>query len=256
MNNDIKKSGNVHTATQILQTRDYSIFKKMPGNRDNDVAHVKKLIKNMMEVGNLTAEFPVVLNEKMQIVDGQHRIAALKELGWPVGYRIQEGLTLDTVRGINQAGQNWSWRDYAVSFVSNGTPEQVIQYAQLLRLIDKFNVSKTVVMIFCSLSSKSHLKHAVSFKQGDLVIPNVDRTEHLLAKYKEITSLLTREDTTLARAVYNIIQNPIYDHQRMLHKLKVSDSDIKRMGTVEEYARALEVIYNWKVTEDNRVRLF
>ena len=88
-----------------FQTKDYDIFQIIEGNRPVDEKHVKQLISNMTKYGNLTPNFPIVVNEAIEVIDGQHRIAALKELGWPVFYQVQADLGLDTVQGINQASK-------------------------------------------------------------------------------------------------------------------------------------------------------
>src|ERR1039458_10319262 len=69
---------------QLYVTKNYDIFIRMIGNRPINESHVTHLKKKIQDEGNLTSEFPINLNEKMEIIDGQHRIMALKQLGYPV----------------------------------------------------------------------------------------------------------------------------------------------------------------------------
>lgn len=257
MQDKVTSTEDVVSTSKVLETKDYGIFKKMKGNREADKKHYRKIKNNMIEVGNLTHEFPIVVNEYMEVVDGQHRLEALKELGWPVGYRIQEGLTLDTVRGINQAQQNWSWFDYATSFAVKGTDVQKDNYQKILALHKEFGYPKSVLMVFVNkwANAKKGYK-PVNFNQGELVIPNYDRTVRLLNKYRQVSQLTTRSDSQFATAVSKIMENDTYDHDRMLHKLKVTDTIIKPMASVEDYARALEGIYNFRVAEGAKQRLY
>lgn len=253
--NDEKPNSTVHSTSQVLQTKDHMIFKKLTGNRLCDPQHVKKLKKNMMNVGNLTAEFPIVVNENMEIIDGQHRLQALKELNWPVGYRMQTGLTLETVRGINQAGQNWSWKDYMNSYIGGGTPEQKDQYGRFMALYKHFNYQYAVLTHYCGLGEKGRVG-GVMFNIGELHIPNQERTFELLKRYKEVSEALSHHTRPLAIAMYKILQNPDYNHERMVRKAKLWDSPVKNLANTEDYQRFLETVYNRHMGVGAQVRLY
>lgn len=255
MNKD--KDGAVNTTTTvILQTRDYTIFKKLPGNRPPDDAHVRRLIRNMLEVGNLTSDFPIVVNENMEVIDGQHRLEALKELGWPIAYRVAVGLTLDTVRGINQASQNWSWKDYAQSFAENGSEKSKDEYKRFLTLADYFGYPYHVLMHYCGLSTDNRPVNATDFRNGELKIPNFDRTFRLLEQYKAVSEAFNFHNSKLAIALYKIMQHPEYSQDRMVHKAKVYDLEIRRLSTLDDYIRFAEDVYNRNQTPDTKVRLY
>ena len=72
---------NIHSnkVSDVLETRDYSIFTKVKGNREVSKAHVNKLVKKM-DVKFLS-ELPIVVgpmnkNGKYPILDGQHSAEA------------------------------------------------------------------------------------------------------------------------------------------------------------------------------------
>lgn len=73
-----------------METRDYSIFKKLPGNRE--VSIESGLIDSMQSNGYLK-QYPILVDSEMRIIDGQHRLIAAKELNLPVSYELVE-LTL------------------------------------------------------------------------------------------------------------------------------------------------------------------
>ena len=75
-----KKVGTVYSTT------DYDSFAKLEGNRDV-LQSRKNIIKESIEERGWIRN-PVVVNEKMQIIDGQGRFEALKELGMPIEYVI------------------------------------------------------------------------------------------------------------------------------------------------------------------------
>jgi hypothetical protein len=237
--------------TKIFQTKDYSAFKSIEGNRPLDERHVKELMKNIEKHGNLTPSFPVVVNENIEVIDGQHRIAALQELGWPVFYQVQEGLGLEVVQGINHASRNWSWLDYAESFAAQGNKN----YRMLLEAREAFHEGAAVLMAYLAGSKN---KGEVGFRTGDFVVLDWQTSLNnltMLADIREIAGVKTR---AFGEAVFSVINSPKYEHNRMLEKLtKYSGRFFQKSYSQHlDYERELEEIYNFHNTEGNIVRLF
>ena len=57
------------------------MFKKIKGNRIVNKSNLNAIITSM-EQQQLVS--PIMINEKFEIIDGQHRFEACKELGLPV----------------------------------------------------------------------------------------------------------------------------------------------------------------------------
>ena len=62
---------------QVLQTNVHSIFKTQKGNRPINKNHLDRLILSMKKKYLIS---PILVNEKMEVIDGQHRLQAQKEL--------------------------------------------------------------------------------------------------------------------------------------------------------------------------------
>ena len=74
--------------TEIRKTNNYPMFKNMIGNREIKDKNYKKLIRSMSEKQLI---IPILVNEKLEIIDGQHRFNACKTLQLP-GSNIQPQL--------------------------------------------------------------------------------------------------------------------------------------------------------------------
>lgn len=240
----------------VLETTDYTIFKDLVGNRPVEKLHVKELIRSLTDRGNLIREFPVVVNEKMEIIDGQHRIAALKELGWPVAYRIEKGLTIATVRDINSAQKNWNWLDYAHSFSVLGNDN----YKRLLQLYDWFGVGYHVLARYCGFDRDRHHRGNLAYSQGNLELSPETKQKawDLLKQAKEIIELLPKNSNLVVwPALHTIFQSPEYDHKRMVHKAQNYGDRLKSYSTINDELRALEDMYNFNVKDGSEpIRLF
>jgi len=232
---------------KVLETTNYKQFKQIPGNRAVDKTHTNELVRHMAEKGNLTPSFPVIVNENFEIIDGQHRVAALKKLKWPVYYVIQPELNIGIVRSINQAQRNWNWRDYATSFAELGNKN----YDKFLNLADEygeqFNIMKRVV----GVDTKNFVR---DFKNGDLIIEDTAPIIEKLERIADVRALTPQIERQGIYAFIELMKNPNYDHARMLHKLEKYGEHLQYFSRVRDMLRALEDIYNYSAKEV--VRLF
>lgn len=81
----------------VYETYDYDKFHIMEkGNREID--HYKKIATQMNEQFLFTV---IIVNEKFEIIDGQNRFLASKELHKPIRYIIVEGYGVEQVRMYN-----------------------------------------------------------------------------------------------------------------------------------------------------------
>lgn len=91
-----QSNGTVRTVGKIYETTDYGMFKPLSQNRGSGnnqgvkKSKVKKIVQ-LMEAGKFIYELsPIQVNQKNQIIDGHHRLAAMKELGKPVRFIVIE----------------------------------------------------------------------------------------------------------------------------------------------------------------------
>jgi hypothetical protein len=90
---------------QILQTKNYDDFKIITSNREVDKNHVKRLSKSILRK-NLLYIRPVICNQDMEVIDGQHRIAACQLIDEPVFYIKVDSLTKEDIGILNTAQKN------------------------------------------------------------------------------------------------------------------------------------------------------
>ena len=82
MNNiKIEPSNNV----SLYKSTDYKKFKLLEYNRDCDEKHIQNLKEELSKCNDLHLK-PLIVSPDLEIIDGQHRFRAAKELGIPVYY--------------------------------------------------------------------------------------------------------------------------------------------------------------------------
>ena len=94
---------------QVIKTNDYNTFKVMPGNRPVNKLHVRRLSQSMEEKHLMS---PILVNEKMQVIDGQHRLEAQKSLKLPVFYIINKGYGKKETHMLNSNSKDWKNDDF------------------------------------------------------------------------------------------------------------------------------------------------
>lgn len=122
-----------------METTNYEIFKTLAGNRDIDLSNVKNLIKSIRENGYIGT--PILISKNFEVLDGQHRLEALKQLGLPVPYEIRE-MTLTQVQALNTASRKWGQIDYIKSYASMGNEEYIL----LLNYIEKLGIANSYMV--------------------------------------------------------------------------------------------------------------
>lgn len=117
----------------IIETSDYEMFERLEGNRD--ITNVKKIIESINTVGYIPN--PIIVNEKYEVIDGQNRLEALKQLQLPVFYYIVKGATIETARHMNLGQSNWKPIDYVKSYAEKGNTN----YKRFLKLFEETNLT-------------------------------------------------------------------------------------------------------------------
>lgn len=121
----------------VYQTTDYEMFKFLKGNREINKTNEKNLEKNFGENGENYVMNPIIVNEKMEIIDGQHRFTALKKIGKPIHYIVVKGVGGDAAQRMNQVSLRWSLLNY-VKYHKETDPN----CARLYELIRIYNEEK------------------------------------------------------------------------------------------------------------------
>ena len=148
---------------EMKRTKDYSLFKLLDGNREIKKSHVDEIKKSITEKG--VKNVPILVNEKFEIIEGQHRWMALKELGLEVPYVMQEGLTLEDCICLNTSQKQWNTFDYIDSKAKLGMP----QYQAMKDLIDQYaDIPQSSVVAAFAANNKTALIKDGKLKIGDI----------------------------------------------------------------------------------------
>lgn len=229
----------VSHVSKMHETNDYKKFKFIKGNRTIDERHVRLLVRRFSENGNFTQIIPVLVNENMEVFDGQHRIKALQRLGWPVFYVIQTGLTIASVIALNTGHKNWTWRDYASSYADQGKRA----YRTFLNLCDEYNLRFSSVLYMTAGSTDGRVN--TSFRDGELEIEDSTKVSKLVAQLADVVVETQLENRSLCIAFRNIATIPGYDHVKMLNQVATHKHLLMNCYSTHDYEEVMHEIYKY-----------
>mgnify|MGYP000893374830 CR=1 FL=1 len=235
----------------IKNTTDYDKFTFIENNRETAKGHVKLLKDAFEEVGNLTEVQPILVNEKYQIIDGQHRFKAARELHQPIFYTVVNGLGINEARSMNILHRNWTTIDYARSYALEGRKP----YIEYLRYTEEYELPHAIFLEVCYPSKPRGLFK--DFREGRFEIQDKKQVEETLTKLEDIFEILPQaKHRPFAIAMVKAFGMPEYDHKRMVNKLRLNSGLFEKYVTVPDNQRLIETIYNYSMREQNRVRLY
>jgi hypothetical protein len=237
----------------VQVTTDYSQFKYILNNRDRNRGHIEALKKAFVENGNLTKVQPILVNERMEIIDGQHRFVAAKELGEPIYYTVWQGLGINDARQMNILHRSWTSDDFAQSYADGGDGN----YKRYLDLREEYGYNHSITL---ACIAGAEIKGAFAgFRQGEFVL-TPEQYQEATKRLEQLSELEDIVPMTHQRefvyAFLKALDAPGYSQKRMVDKLTANAEMVRRYGSVQDYLRMLEEIYNYKMGDANRVRLY
>jgi len=121
-------------------TKNWSAMTFLKDNRDIDDGDVKRLAESIKNEGQLQ---PIVLNEKWEIIEGQHRVHACQLLDIPILYVISVGATIKQTIVMNNNQKSWRNKDYLKCF-SHKNHKNSAEYKKIGAFIDEYGLNFSV----------------------------------------------------------------------------------------------------------------
>jgi hypothetical protein len=222
----------------IQKTINYFQFKRIASNRPVDEKHVTALVEKI-NVKNLLHLFPILVNSRMEVIDGQHRLSAAERTGEYVYYFIDDDISKADIANINVTAKNWSINDYINYWT--------IEKAPGFDVFSEFMIANPLMppTTIYRLIGADNIVHKV--RKGIIDVSKIDTAERVSAICKEYRNMIDfAYERYFIMAVFNCVQTPEYDHAVMRDKLNYQSRSLLKCVTVRQYTEMLEEIYNYK----------
>lgn len=232
----------------VYETTDYDKFVIVDGNRIIDhVEHIKQSMKEHY-VPNA-----ILVNEKFEILDGQNRFKAQKELGKPVRYIVEEGLGIVDARAMNRGAKNWQKKDFIQSYAKEGKEEYVL-FKKFMEKYPDFPASVAEIFLRMSAANDSDRRRSSKYQaiqRGVFEIKDYERScqiADMVMAYKgiglETHPIYKRKEFVVAIVKLSRLQD--FDNDEMVRKIKRAPLYFTPCNSSDDYVRMLEEIYNYR----------
>lgn len=235
---------------KVLSTTDYSIFKLIEDNREID--HYKKIICSIKDVGYIPV--PIIVNEKYEIIDGQNRYAACKELGLPIYYIVIPGLNIIHCRSLNIGQTNWKLMDYIKSYATSKNAS----YIMFSDLIGKYKKIGIVAIYNAITGADAPDNDRIKSGKFEMSEGNHEYAAHMLdyeAKFIPIVDKIKGRKDYLYMALGYAYRNPSVDNEKMYDRVYRDYMKIAGPVTKIEALDELSKIYNRSTRSEDRIYL-
>lgn len=240
--------------TNVVQvTHNYEMFHFIESNREQSRGHIETLKAAFQDTGNFTRVQPILVNESYQIIDGQHRFTACRDLGLPIYYTVVPGLGIAEARSMNILHRGWTVDDFARSYALAGDRN----YQEYIKIREDYGYVHSITLPYVMDGDIKGIYK--QFRVGEFVMPEdggvaARQRLDMLSSLDELVPFSHKG--AFAQALLRVMHVPGYNHEQMVKKIAANPHLLAQYATVGDYARMLEDIYNYKITESHRLRLY
>lgn len=249
---------------QVIETTDYSMFKTLEGNRHVNKLHVKRLKESFQKSYLLS---PILVNKNNQIIDGQHRFEAAKELGLPINYISCNGYGLREVQILNTNMKNWGKIDYLNAYCDLKYPEY-LKFRNFMRKFNGFGIKVCEILLTNRqsgpigrdykrefTSSKTGRYTVKYFEEGDLVIPDYEYSVECAEKIMMVKPYYEGYNRpAFVAAMHGIFKIDYYNHSKLIERLNANPTSMQHCANITQYKLMIEDIYNFRSREKVSLR--
>jgi hypothetical protein len=229
----------------IRYTEDYSLFKNILGNRPVNELHIKRLMREYQKERLIE---PIKINDKNQVIDGQHGLEAAKRLGLGVWYYSVGKCDLRHVPKFNSIKLNWTRRHFLNSYCELGY-EPYKRLAEFMQTYPEFGIATASYILSCGKNSQGEGNQKLSakdvFNDGKYRIEDLKKGYDYAAMISEYAPHYKGyKRSSFVRAIVPLFAKRQFSHEKFLKKLSANSTEMVDCSTVEQYRNLIEKIYN------------
>lgn len=223
-------------------TSNYNLFNFKIENRGISRMKIKLLKENFKTFG-YCAQYPILVDENFNIIDGQHRFVACKELGLDIIYEFSEHKSNEYMRSLNIASSNWELSDYINSYCNEGR-ETFVNFVNFKNR-NKLTVTNALIIFFENAKPKE-IREGKDMK----LYKKMDELISLIDDFKDLKFTMSK---TFVYALKTLVNKNIGETniQYLIKKRML----IEQMASVEQYLIVFQNIINNKRGGHNKISL-
>ena len=258
---------NTNTSSIVVSsTTDYGQFKYISGNRILSEPNINSIATQIRQRGQ---QQPIIINERYEIIDGQHRLEACKKLKIAVEYIKRKGATIEDVISTNIVGKKWGVEDYIHRFATEGNQDYIdlVKFIKVAKskgiapstaiCIAKGNNAVTSYYMYDdqkvrmnqstdSKGAKRLYRVGSAEALGFFKMPNKDEANKRLDQVMAFSEFSFYNKVSFVKAINQCMRIKEIDFNRLLQSARKNPRRFTNEATTENFIKMFEEIYNWR----------
>ncbi len=229
---------------KVQKTTNYDMFHLRDDNRKVvDKVYLESLVDSIRSK-NLLELRPIYVNAKMEVIDGQHRLEACRQIGCDVYYIVDKELESEDIIRLN-VNKAWKPENYLNYYVQNCNPhyiefERFMKYHHLsIREVRDLMGGRNDYQIFRDgrmLFDPSHIEHRAEVCRATQKVFEDNNTPYHWVKARRST-----------RAIVILAEHPLFNKKTWITNMRCCFYRLSIKPTQGEYLKMYQDVYNYKL---------
>ena len=234
----------------VFETMNYDKFKFETWNRDIKEKNLKKIDKSVKEVG--WKKHPIIVNENMVVIDGQHRLFYAKMHNLPVYYVIIHGLEAKDCVDMNNIRTAWNVEDYIKLYASQG----IESYILLRGILGDYTFAPTSTIISLLKGNAIGGQLSAKIRNGEFKLTQKE-CKDIRAKFDFLKELqpyikaVKGRSTSIYSAIAFCYDLECVNNARLKKQVKNRIGTITPPIDIEAAYKEIEWVYNYKIKQED-----
>jgi hypothetical protein len=235
-------------------TKDYGMFKFLHGNRDLNEPKINRIIKSVRNGLSFFQYCPIMVNEDMFIIDGQHRFAVCQQLKINVYYVVVPNFSLRQIAEMNNNASKWKDKDFLNCYTDIGMEDYKILGDFAARNFLNLRIASNLLMFGKVKYTPPFSSEKDAFKEGNFKVKFLEKAENIMIAAKRFSIFTNNYNSrNFLQALEILLASANYDQKDLIQKLKLHDLKIEQRNSPKEYLSHLEDLYNFKNSKRKRI---
>jgi hypothetical protein len=266
---------NGYEPNRVYKTDNYKMFSMLAENRNVSIEKVRQLEILIKMHGQ---QAPISVNEKMEIIDGQHRFLACENLGATVEFMIRPGATAQSALYHNQGGNNWKLKDHIHYYAKTGNEHYKILFDWIEKNPDISAQSIASILrgslenrwMYFSKNGELTSNHKLKELKGNypigsdvqvglFKIADIHGARRRLYCIRAVLDALPDGKVAKGKvvsALIKIMRIEQFKHDQLVFQIKSYPTKIHPVTSTDDCVKMFDELYNYKRRNDKRVTLY
>lgn len=240
-----KKQNKTNVKFEVGTTKDYGLFKFFNYNRAIKRANLKAIKKAIQKRGLI---MPILVTNEFKVIDGQHRLLALQELGMEVHYVIAHDYISNDVEEVNNVGKNWDIKARVNNLAQHGNVnfiELLNMHKEWVHTFSEGTINDAFFKIgIISSTAIRNKSYAIDKNLGTEVLENAIIMSEIVPKATQ---------NKFVRALKSVmVSNANFDIDTL--RYKAENRRLNVYNNESEIKEEIIEVYNYRTRENKRIK--